>query len=359
MKSDGSVRISVVGDLLFTTPYTADSSSRGMEALTPEINAVFSDCDLVMANLESTLPTQEHITTEPRVFGTFQQFESLRRAHINLVSLANNHTFDALDSGFKQTLDTLDTLQINSFGAGANLQEAQQCASFNIKGVRIAFIGAVAPSTGMKFFADAQTPGVAQLDTEAVCANIKHLKKSHDHVILSPHWGDERFRFPSPEQIEQGRTFINAGATAVLGHHPHVMQGMEIYHSGIIAYSLGNFLSNPVYWKSGDTLTWDRFERSSQILILKLDKQEMLDIEQIPTFDDGIRVGMDRTGRTGKYLKRADKFIQDGITASKYRREAFRVRKILPFKAQLRWSKLKRIRPGHIKKALKLLLQKD
>jgi poly-gamma-glutamate synthesis protein (capsule biosynthesis protein) len=359
MISEDSVRVAVVGDLLFTTPYTADRDTRGMEALTPEINAMFSGCDLVMANLESTLPTQECIRTEPRVFGTPQQFKSLRQAHINLISLANNHTFDALEGGFKQTRDTLDALQINSFGAGANLQQAQQCASFNIKGVRIAFIGAVAPSTGMKFFADAQTPGVAQLDTEAVCANIKRLKKNHDHVILSPHWGDERFRFPSPEQIMQGRAFIDAGATAVLGHHPHVMQGIETYHDGIIAYSLGNFLSNPVYWESGDTLTWNRFERSSQIIILKLDKQKMLYFEQIPTLDDGISIRVDHTGRTGKYLKRADKFIQHGITASKYKREAFRVQKILPFKAQLRWNKLKRIRPGHFKKALKLLLQKD
>jgi len=359
MKYDNSVRIAAVGDLLFTTAYRAGSAPRGMEALTPEIHKVFSGCDLALANLESTLPAQEHISTEPRVFGTPRQFESLRQAHINLVSLANNHTFDALESGFKQTRDTLDKLQINSFGAGTNLEEAQKCASINIKGVRIAFIGAVAPSTGMKSFADNITLGVARLETDAICANIRHLKKNHDHVILSPHWGEERFRFPSPEQIEQGRAFIDAGATAVLGHHPHVMQGMETYHGGIIAYSLGNFLSNPVYWENGDTLTWDRFERSSQIIILELDKQGILHVEQIPTFDNRISIGVDHTGGTGKYLKRADKFIRDGITASKYNREAFRVRKILPFKAQLRWNKLKRIRPGHFKKALKLLLQKD
>ncbi|MDY0263346.1 CapA family protein [Syntrophotalea acetylenica] len=358
MKPETSLRLAVVGDLLFTTPYGSKQSERGLEALAPEIRALFSRCDLVLANLESTLPAEHLIESEPRVLGSPAQFDSLKAAHINLVSLANNHAFDALTAGFTHTKNKLAQLQIRSFGAGVNQKQAQESVSLDINGIRIAFIGAVAPSTGMQHFAAPHTPGVAYLDTEAICANIQHLKQDHHHVILSPHWGDERYRFPSPEQIAQGHAFIDAGATAVLGHHPHVIQGVENYHNGFIAYSLGNFLSNRVFWENGDMLTWDRFERSSQIVMLELNKKGIAHVEQIPVFDNGTTVEVERRGRTDKYLKRADSFIQSGITATTYAKESFRVKKILPFKAQLRWSKVRQIRLSHLKKGLKLLLER-
>lgn len=196
MKPDNTVRMAVVGDLLFTTPYDAKEGERGLEALTPEIRTFFSESDLVMANLESTLPAEERISSEPRVFGTSQQFESLQQAHVNIASLANNHTFDALERGFEKTRNKLEELGIHSFGAGTNLQQAQKCVSINIRGTSIALIGAVAPSSGMKFFAAEQSPGVTRLETEQVCTNIKHLKKDHDHVIFSPHWGMNVSAFP-------------------------------------------------------------------------------------------------------------------------------------------------------------------
>ena len=71
----------------------------------------------------------------------------------------------------------------------------------------------------------------------------------------------ERFRIPSPAQMDQARAFADAGASLVLGHHPHVVQGMEMVGNVPVVYSLGNFMSSHVYWDSGDYLNWNRFER--------------------------------------------------------------------------------------------------
>ena len=358
MEPKSSIRLAIIGDLLFTTPYSSHQNSRGLESLSEEIRTLFAGCDFVVANLESTLPAEHLIATEPRVLGTAQQFGSLTQAHINVVTLANNHAFDALDDGFDNTSEKLKKLGIHAFGAGKNLAEAQAPLSLTVNDIRIAFIASVAASTGMKTFADRNRGGVARLETETICNQIQQLKTNHDHVIFTPHWGEERFRFPSPEQVAQAHAFIDAGATLVAGHHPHVLQGVETHQNGFIAYSLGNFLSNPVYWQDGDSLTWDKFERTSQIIMIELDQEKITRIEQIPVFDDGTQICTEKSGWGERCLKKADGYLRRGITPSLYAKEAFRVHKILPLKAQLRWDTIRHIRPAHLKKAVKLFLKK-
>jgi len=358
MTQKSSVRLAIIGDLLFTTPYASKSPARGLETLCPEIRTLFAQCDLVLANLESTLPSENLVASEPRVLGTDAQFDSLNQANINVVTLANNHAFDALAAGFRNTTSKLKQLEIHAFGAGENLSQAQSALSLTINGVRLAFVAAVAASTGMKTFADDDHAGVVPLQTERLCTQFQQLKKAHDHVIFTPHWGEERFRFPSPQQIEQAHAFIDAGASLILGHHPHVLQGSETYQQGFIAYSLGNFLSNPVYWQNGDFLSWDKFERTSQIIVIELEREKITAIEQIPIFDNGSQIDIEKSGWGEKCLQRADRFLQQEINASRYAKEAFRVNKVLPFKAQLQWNNLRHIRPGHIKKAIHLLLRK-
>jgi len=352
------IRLAVVGDLLLTTPYAAKTPGRGMEALSAEIRELFSSCDLVFANLECTLPAEKLIATEPRVLTTEKQLESLAAAHINLVTLANNHAFDTFDEGFYKTTQKLEKLAIHAFGAGSNLQQAATPALFTNNGISIAFLAAVDRSSGMNSFATENSSGVPYLNSEIICTKIRELKLENDHVIFAPHWGEERFRFPSSQQIEQAHAFIDAGASLVLGHHPHVIQGTEHYNEGFIAYSLGNFLTNNVYWENGDALTWNRFERTSEIILIELEGSQVTHIQQIPTYDNGKEIVIEKSGWGDKCLKKADRYLKNGITPASYQREAFRVRTILPFKNQLCWEKLRRIRGGHLKKAVKLILQK-
>jgi poly-gamma-glutamate synthesis protein (capsule biosynthesis protein) len=143
----------------------------------------------------------------------------------------------------------------------------------------------------------------------------------------------------------------------VLGHHPHVIQGMELYKETPIVYSLGNFLANHVYWDNGDFLTWNRFERIGCILLAELDKGGIQSVRQIPIFDDGETIRLENSGWGQGRLDKANQLLANGITSSMYRREAFRVRTLKPILSHLNWSKLSRVRPGHLRKALRLFSQ--
>ncbi len=344
-----TIRLAAVGDLLLTSP-DGETPGRGIDVLSPEIISLFKTCDIVFANLECTLSGPEHIETEPRVLSTESQVRSLSDAGINVVSLANNHTFDCYDDGFIRLRDLLEQMGMQWAGAGLNESEALHAPILEIRGIKAAFLCVVDPSSGMYRFAEKDGSGVALLETDTVCRIIRDLKQTVDHVIVSPHWGMERFRIPAPAQIDQAGAFVEAGASAVLGHHPHVLQGMQFYGAVPVAFSLGNFIASTVFWSSGDHLTWNRFERTGCILIAELNKTAVLHARQIPVFDDGRQVVIEKSGWGEQCIKQANHLLGKGVTSKKYQREAFYVEKIKPILAQLKWAKLKQFRPVHFVK---------
>lgn len=353
-----TTRIAAVGDLLLTTRPGKTGPARGLEALSPDIKKLFAKSDIVLANLECTLPGPEKVPTEPRVFSTTEQIRSLKEAGINLVTLGNNHCFDAGEQGFVKLRDFLDDLEIDHFGAGLNIAEAAAPIIVESNGIKVAFLAVVDKSSGMHRYADEKTSGVAPLKQKHVCQQIEQLSKQVDHIIVSPHWGEERFRIPSPEQIGQAKSFIEAGAAAVIGHHPHVLQGMSQYKNRPVIYSLGNFFANEVYWESGDYLTWNRFERTGCILTLEFSKEGIVSTRQIPVYDNGKSINIDRQSFGEKYIQKAERLLA-GVTEKTYARERFRVRTLLPILNHLKWAELKKLRPKHVRKLLTLLQNRN
>ncbi len=351
------IKIAIVGDLLLTAKLGSDEPQRGLEAISDEIRELFAGADIILANLECTLPSEDNVDTEPRVFSSKEQIRSIKESGINLVTLGNNHCFDGKDEGFLKLTSLLNDMKIPYFGAGLNLNDASQPAILEINGITIAFLTAVDTSSGMYRFATDKSSGVVKLDQAALCQQISALKKQYDHVIVTPHWGDERFRIPSMEQIEQAHAFIDTGAVMVAGHHPHVLQGLEHYRDAPIMYSLGNFFANNVYWDNGDFLTWNRFERTGCILVAELGKNGILSTQQIPVFNNGGDLIVEKSGWGDRCLSNVNQRLARGITPSCYRREAFYVRTLKPIFSQLQWTKLRRIRPGHFRKVIQLFSQ--
>lgn len=352
-----ALRLAAIGDLLLTTKPGAKKPGRGLEALSAELRNLLKSCDIVLANLECTLPGSKTIDSEPRVFTTEAQLQTLIDAGINVVTLGNNHTFDAFDAGFKNITDILDRLNIQWCGAGYNHEEACKPIIIETNGVRVAIIGIVDASSGMNRFAGDTGSGVAPFNINQLCDQIKALHPKVDHIIISPHWGDERFRFPAPLHIKQAHALVEAGADLILGHHPHVLQGMENYRKATIVYSLGNFFANHVYWNNGDFLTWNRFERTGCVLLAELDKTGIRNQQQIPIFDNGTTIDIEKSGHGERTLQKINLFLNQGITPARYQQETFRVRTIKPILNHLNWNKLRRIRPGHLHKALHLFSQ--
>jgi len=347
------VRLAAVGDLLLLTDPAGRAPDRQAEDIFSAVAGPLGECDAVLGNLECTLPgSGGMVPTEPRVVATEEMIRGVVRAGFNVLCLANNHTFDCLEDGFRRLRALLGELGVACFGAGENLREATSPALLTVRGVRLAFLGGADRRSGTVAFAGDDRFGVAPLETDLLAEQIRRLRAEVDHVIVSAHWGEERFDIPSPQQIAQARAFVEAGASVVVGHHPHVIQGMEVHRGAPIVYSLGNFVASEVYFTSGDAVRWDRTGRTGCMLQVEMGGGgEIVSFRQIPTFDDGKGVVLDRSGFGARRIDRCNRTLARGVTLRRYRQEALRVHTIRPALRYLRWSRLKTLRLRQVRKA--------
>ena len=149
-----------------------------------------------------------------------------------------------MDFGADSLATTRSLLAANgleAFGAGKDLAEARRPVIVTRKGIRFGFLGyGVAHSR--RVYASKQRPGIAPIVMEDIRKDIAALRSKVDVLILSLHWGMEYDSLPSARQREQAHQLLDWGADMILGHHPHVVQGIEVYKNKVIAYSLGNFV---------------------------------------------------------------------------------------------------------------------
>ena len=355
---DRCVRFAAAGDILLASPAPGASASSYSDSIYGDVKDLFADCDVVLGNLECTLPgVGETVPTEPRVIATPELVRTVKPAGFNVLTLANNHAFDCLAAGFHHVRGLLDELGIAHFGAGDNLEEASRPAVLEANGIRIAFLAAVGRRTGAAHVATTDHWGVAPMDVDRLADDIRRLRDEVHHVILSLHWGEERFLIPSPEQVEQAHRLADAGASMIIGHHPHVIQGMEVYRGVPIIYSLGNLVACEVPYSDGDTLTWNRKERTGCLLLAELTLKDVRHVHQVPAFDSGQSVSIDRTGFGRGLITRANRALSRGVTLGRYRREHLWVKTLKPALRHLLPSELLKLRPAKIRKAIAGILQ--
>lgn len=218
-----------------------------------QVKDVTTQADLFVVNLECPFTTRtEKIAKNFNFRARPELVASLEAGGVDLVSLANNHLMDYGAEGLYETQATLDAAKIPYFGAGRNLTQARAPAIVEVKGIKLAFLGYfflgdrnIEPK---EVIATDETPGVAGHHTDLelmqswVEADIRAAKEKADFVIPFFHWGREGKPTPEPYQITLAHAAIDAGAAAVIGSHPHVLQGMESYKGAPIIYSLGNFV---------------------------------------------------------------------------------------------------------------------
>ncbi|SNB47374.1 CapA family protein [Geobacter sp. DSM 9736] len=198
--------------------------------------------DITMGNLEAPITSggTEFRNKRFRFRCNPKTATALRNAGFSLVTLANNHILDYGIAGLEHTLSHLSRAAISFTGAGADLSSARQPALISVKGKTIAFL-AYSLTLPAEFFATPFRGGTAPGFPGYIKKDIARARSKSDHVVVSFHWGDELAALPKPTQAAAARAAIDAGAVLVLGHHPHVLQGIEHYKNGVILYSLGNF----------------------------------------------------------------------------------------------------------------------
>ena len=164
---------------------------------------------------------------------------------VDIAGLANNHVYDYGADSFLDTLTTLENANIPYVGAGRDLNAAKAPVYLETNGFTIAYVAAERAEFDWVMFTPQATEtegGILHCyDNTLFLESIREAKKNADFVIALPHWGLEHTTELEDVQIDGARAYIDAGADAVIGAHPHILQGMEYYKGKPILYSLGNF----------------------------------------------------------------------------------------------------------------------
>ena len=202
---------------------------------------VLRQADLRITNLECPLTTEKNPVWKSgsELRGSPTHVRGLTSVPFDVVTLGNNHVFDYGAAGFDETIRLLDQHKIRWVGAGMTAEEAHRPLVVEINGVRV---GIVNFSEGEDLTAAVDGPGVFGWDLERAIKNVETLKQHTHLVLVICHCGVEYIAFPPPYVADAFHRLADAGADLVIGHHPHVPQGIELYHGVPICYSLGNFV---------------------------------------------------------------------------------------------------------------------
>lgn len=244
-----------------------------------KVEDILVQSDITFGNLECSLARNfllEKPATEGYVFKANMNFgEGLRRAGFNVLSLANNHSMAGGRNSVPITAGILDREGITFAGMGEDIDKAREAKIVRIGKTRIAFIASVLIECSDFYAAGKNQPGIYVGDENSIIDVVKNARQISDIVVVSLHWGVERKFAPTQEQRTFARKLIEAGADLILGHHPHVIQGIERYNGKIIAYSLGNFVFDHL----------SDLSRSNRSMILKVFiNKQTFEIEKLQVF---------------------------------------------------------------------------
>lgn len=231
-KTNPTIKVSAAGDFTLGTdesfPYQGsfpqEAKSNGLPYFVAKLDNIFQQDDLTTVNLETTFTHATKKTEKTfRFKGDPSYTKILTMGGIESVNLANNHIHDYLEQGYQDTMDNLEKEGIGYFGYENHYVTT-------IKGIKVGALG---------YEGWSDTPEVRSL----VSQDIEKLREQGVKIILVHfHWGIEKSYVPSESQRNLARYTIDSGADLVLGHHPHVVQGIEEYKGKFIVYSLGNFM---------------------------------------------------------------------------------------------------------------------
>jgi poly-gamma-glutamate synthesis protein (capsule biosynthesis protein) len=203
-------------------PYVLKKNNYDYSYIFKNVSHIFKNDDITIANLEGPFTNSKSKAEKQFAFKAPPEYAKILTAgNIEGVNLSNNHIKDYLDEGFKDTIAALDSEGINYFGEGNTWIK-------EIKGIKFGFLG-------YKGFYDSKEL------LEKVKNDIKTLKTQNCVVVINFHWGEEGNYEHNSVQKRIAHYAIDNGADLIIGHHPHVIQGIEQYKNKLIFYSLGNF----------------------------------------------------------------------------------------------------------------------
>jgi len=257
----------IAGDVIPHEPVraaaeAAGGGAQGWGSLLADVNDVFKGADFGFVNLETPVAPSHSKGSKPFMFDAPVALpEALKQNGIKIVSFANNHVMDQGWAGFAETRDHLKEIGLQFVGSGDTAGQSWQPLVVEANGIKVGWLGMTRWLNGnrnpekddqphVNFFPYAGEGGGAPGADEAqVVAAVKAAKTQCDMLVISIHWGTEYATAPRPEDVDLAHKMLDAGASVIVGHHPHVLQPIETYTAAdgrmaVIFYSLGNFLSD-------------------------------------------------------------------------------------------------------------------
>jgi poly-gamma-glutamate synthesis protein (capsule biosynthesis protein) len=256
-----SVRIVSGGDVMGDRQVKAYAQANGGDAVLRGIAPALKKGDVAWVNLESPLTTMGSPWPGKDVHfqGTPLLAPALGKAGLDVVTMGNNHALDYGDAALVDTIKRVEKGGVEVVGAGKNDADAWKAAIVETEGS--ATVGFLAWTdiiwTG---YVATTGPGVAaaRLDVPRMKSAIRKLARKVDYVVVGYHWGIEYEHYPNSSlQVAVAHAAIDAGADLVIGHHPHVLQGFEVYKKRLIAYSLGDLVFDHYDVPTGQTVLVD------------------------------------------------------------------------------------------------------
>lgn len=241
----------------------AGPGADGWAALFSQVSDVFEHADFGFVNMETPVAPEHSHGTKPFMFDASPELiTGLKLSGIKIVSFANNHVFDQGQPGFAETREHLREQGMLFAGSGDTASLSWQPVIVEKNGIKVGFLGMTRWLNGnlnpekddephVNFFPypDDNASGAPGMDAAGVLEAVKQARAKCDFLVVSIHWGVEYATAPKPVDVDMAHKMLDAGATVIVGHHPHVLQPVESYKTqdgrdALIFFSLGNFLSN-------------------------------------------------------------------------------------------------------------------
>ena len=261
------VSFAVAGDVIPHEQVRAAAAAagegvQGWTALFSDVSDVFEKADFGFVNLETPVAPAHSHGSKPFMFDApIALLDGLKASGIKIVSFANNHVMDQGWAGFTETREHLREQGLLFVGSGDSAQQAWQPVVVEANGIKVGWLGMTRWLNGnrnpdkddqphVNFFPyPNESGGAPGMDEAGVLEAIKQARAQCDLLVVSIHWGVEYAPAPRPEDVETAHKMLEAGASVIVGHHPHVLEPVETYttqdgRDTVIFYSLGNFLSN-------------------------------------------------------------------------------------------------------------------
>jgi hypothetical protein len=357
------------------------------------LSDVLRTADVGVVNLETPVTANTKAFTKELVFNAPPAMvEALVKAGVKVVSTGNNHARDQHVEGLMETLRQLDAVGLKHAGTGLTRDAAWAPAFLEVRGVRLGFLSFTRSLNGFSNPKEADAPHTALVpypehatsrgltEKEAV-ERVREAAEQCDALFVMGHWGREYTDTPHPMDRALGQAFLEAGAFAVIGHHPHVLQPLEAYTTkagrrGFIAYSLGNLVANQArfYRHVKGQLGKDGDKRDTLLLRVSVTKAEagapvsLAEVSVLPVWIENNAGGRKKGSRRNiqpvlidreveevsrrlvslslrttppdKALKAEQAALEQRLTSAKYRRE--RILRMLPAEFQVATPELRR-----------------